>query len=261
MTEDADVAKVKREEDFFDQLAELQEDSWWGHKTFAGKERQWRRAHMVSEFLSPVSEVTRILEIGCGGGDFTMYLMGILPPCRYIGIDASEGLLKVARRRIVREGVTFHKGDVMGLEESLGLFDAVIGASILHHLDIPRTLSNVYHRLKPGGKILFMEPNMRNPQIWLERNVKFIRRIAQNTEDETAFYRSQMVSALWRAGFAEISVKLFDFLHPLVPKALVPLASAFAAFLENMPVAKEFAGSLMIQGRKPLSDAKPDKAS
>lgn len=249
---DSNAERLLKEEQFFDNLAKGQQDSWWGHRTYAGQQRQIRRAMLAVDFLSPVDEETKILEIGCGGGDFTVYLMEKLPACNYFGIDISQNLLNIAQNRITKRGVTFLKGDVENIDPSLGDFDAVIGASILHHLNVQKILSVIYKILKPGGKIFFMEPNMRNPQIWLERNIRFIGKIMQNTENETAFYKSEMITMLKKEGFADISVTPFDFMHPIIPKPLVGFFEYMFSLLEKTPIIKEFGGSLLIKGRKPV---------
>lgn len=244
-------AKLQREKTFFDKLATEQQQSWWGHRTFAGQERQKRRARLVVKFLSPISESTRILEIGCGAGDFTQYLASELPPCLFYGIDISEGLLKVARKRITKQGIEFLNGDVEDIDPNFGNFNAVIGASILHHVDVSRTLASIYKVLVPGGKILFMEPNMLNPQIWLEKNIRFIGRMLQNTDDETAFFKKEMFNFLKDANFTDMTVEPFDFMHPAFPKFLVPSLRKICEAFEKIAIVKEFAGSLMITARKP----------
>ena len=245
-----EVDKALKEEHFFNQLAERQEESWWGHRTFTGQQRQKRRARLFAELLSPVRETTKILEIGCGSGDFTVHLLENLPPCAYFGMDISQGLLDVAKRRILNDYVTFLKGNVEELDAQFGTFDVVIGASILHHLNVPKTLQNIHRVLPRAGRILLMEPNMRNPQVWLERNVKWVGRKLQNTEDETAFYKREIEDHLKKAGFREVSAEPFDFMHPLIPKSLFPLMSKMCLGLEKIPALREFAGSLLIQGRK-----------
>ncbi|MBI4667799.1 MAG: methyltransferase domain-containing protein [Elusimicrobia bacterium] len=247
---DSNAERLLKEERFFDNLAEAQRDSWWGHATYAGRQRQRRRALLAVDFLSPVSEETKILEIGCGGGDFTVYLMEKLPVCNYFGIDISRNLLNIAQNRVTKRGVTFLKGDVENMGSDLGNFDAAIGASILHHLNVPKTLSVIYKILRPGGKIFFMEPNMRNPQIWLEKNVRFIGKIMQNTQDETAFYKSEMVNMLNKENFVDISVTPFDFMHPAIPKPLADFLDRLLRWPEKIPVIKEFGGSLLIKARK-----------
>jgi 2-polyprenyl-3-methyl-5-hydroxy-6-metoxy-1,4-benzoquinol methylase len=38
-------------------------------------------------------------------------------------------------------------------------FDGVVGADILHHVDLPETLPRLYQALRPGGRVAFSEPN------------------------------------------------------------------------------------------------------
>lgn len=243
------LEKSAKEELFFDSLAARQENSWWGHHTYTGKQRQIRRAQLIAQLLGPIPQTYKILEIGCGAGDFSTYLLDELPACRYTGIDISGGLLEGARKRISPERATFLKGNVEELNPDFGTFDAVLGASILHHLDVRKTLANICGILQPGGKVLFMEPNMKNPQVWLERNVRWIGKWLQNTEDETAFHKKEIADRLAQAGFKDIRVKPFDFMHPLIPQSFFPVMSKFCLWLEKTPV-REWAGSLLIQGTK-----------
>jgi len=50
-------------------------------------------------------------------------------------------------------------------------FDVVFGGAILHHLDIEKTMSHVHRILKPGGKIVFLEPLNMNPLYKLYRKL------------------------------------------------------------------------------------------
>ncbi|MHC9543676.1 MAG: class I SAM-dependent methyltransferase [Vulcanimicrobiota bacterium] len=245
------LSRQAKEEAYFDNLSKTQQESWWGHKTYAGQQRLFRRAKLVIDYLSPISEDMKILEIGCGSGDFTFHLLDKLPLCNYYGIDISGGLLDKARRRITEENVKFIKGDVENMECKSEDYHAVIGVSILHHLDVMKTFSVISRLLVPGGKIIFFEPNMKNPQIWLERNIKFIGRMMQNTDDEKAFYKTDMINLLKKSGFVHISVVPFDFMHPIIPKFLVPVVDNILILFESMPVIKEIAGSLVIKGEKP----------
>lgn len=42
-------------------------------------------------------------------------------------------------------------------------FDIVFGGAILHHLDIEKSVNHIHRVLKPGGKIIFLEPLNMNP--------------------------------------------------------------------------------------------------
>ena len=43
------------------------------------------------------------------------------------------------------------------------MFDVVYGGAILHHLDVKKSISEIYRVLKPNGIILFTEPLNMNP--------------------------------------------------------------------------------------------------
>lgn len=42
-------------------------------------------------------------------------------------------------------------------------FDIVFGGAILHHLDIEKSIGHIHRVLKPGGKVVFLEPLNMNP--------------------------------------------------------------------------------------------------
>ncbi|MEE9407390.1 MAG: class I SAM-dependent methyltransferase [Polaribacter sp.] len=42
-------------------------------------------------------------------------------------------------------------------------FDIVFGGAILHHLDVEKSIGHIYRVLKPGGKVVFLEPLNMNP--------------------------------------------------------------------------------------------------
>ena len=132
-----------------------------------------------------------------------------------------------------------------------GPFDAVIGSSILHHLEVNAALSKIFSLLKPGGRISFAEPNMLNPQVFMERKFTFLRRwLWYVSPDETAFLRWRLASLLAKTGFVDIHITPFDWLHPGIPPALMSFVSQLGRVLEITPGLREFAGSLFICGRR-----------
>ncbi len=110
----------------------------------------------------------RVLEIGCGTGNFTESFAK--SGARITALDITEDLLIVARKRSLPNTVTFvcMPFESLGLDES---FDAVISSSVLHHLDIELALTEIYRLLRLGGVMVFSEPSMLNPQIMVERTV------------------------------------------------------------------------------------------
>jgi SAM-dependent methyltransferase len=97
----------------------------------------------------------RALEIGCGqGGDcLRMARWGAV---EVHGLEVAVDELAVARGY---EGPTlrFFEHDLH--EPWPHVYDLIIGRSVLHHLDYRRVLPRLYKdNLRPGGRMLFMEP-------------------------------------------------------------------------------------------------------
>jgi SAM-dependent methyltransferase len=131
-----------------------------------------------------------------------------------------------------------------------GPFDAVIGSSILHHLDIPRALHRMRQLLRPGGWLSFAEPNMMNPQVFALKNVPPIKRWLGDSPDETAFFRWPLRSLLRELAFDEIEITPFDWLHPATPEAWIGAVKRVGLLLERLPIVREFSGSLLIRARR-----------
>jgi hypothetical protein len=55
---------------------------------------------------------------------------------------------------------------------------------------------------------------------------------------------------VYNAGFRNIAVKPFDFLHPLTPKSFTPFIEKAGYMLEKVPILREISGSLVISAYK-----------
>jgi hypothetical protein len=92
---------------------------------------------------------------------------------------------------------------------------------------------------------------MLNPQVFLERRLQFLPIFSYTSPDETAFVRWRLSRTLERHGLTDVGITPFDWLHPSTPPALIPVVRALSAFIEAVPLAREFSGSLSIRARKP----------
>jgi SAM-dependent methyltransferase len=219
----------------------------WGWGTPAGRLRAKRRAALIIRAggLRPGS---RVLEIGCGTGMFTEWFSqtgaGIL------AVDLSADLLVLAReRRLPPDRVAFLERP---FEEcgGLGPFDAIVGSSVLHHLECPAALARIFQMLRPGGRLGFCEPNRLNPQVWF--CLKFRRYFPEYSPEEGAFVRWALAGQLAAAGFSDIAITPFDWLHPAIPRPLIRTVKAAEWVCERTPGIREFAGSLCIAAVRPL---------
>jgi hypothetical protein len=91
---------------------------------------------------------------------------------------------------------------------------------------------------------------MINPQNILVKNIKFLSKIAGESPDETAFVRWNIGRYIKNAGFDDVMVIPFDFLHPICPKVFVKYIDRIGRIIECIPIIKEIAGSLLITGKK-----------
>jgi len=219
----------------------------WGWDSPAGKERVKRRAQIIAAGAQLVPG-KRVLEIGCGTGLFTVIFSQT--GAEIFAVDISPELLEIARLRNLPGQVQFIEKpfEECSLE---GPFDAIIGSSILHHLDLENSLYKIFMLLKPGGIMSFAEPNMLNPQIAVQKNVRWVKERLGDSPDETAFIRWKLHSLLSRVGFQDIEITPFDWLHPSTPSEAINVVSHIGKILERIPIIREFAGSLYIRSQKP----------
>ena len=228
-------------------IAQIDPELIWGWKTPAGRLRAKRRAQLIVESAQLKTGITA-LEIGCGTGAFTE--MFAASGAKIVAIDISKELLDLAREKnLPAEQVQFLEKRFEDCD-SIGPFDAIIGSSVLHHLDIKPALDNIYKLLKPNGIMSFTEPNMLNPQIAIQKNVLWLKRKMGDSPDETAFMRRPLSRLLEQTGFVDIQITPFDWLHPAIPAQFIDAVARIGLFLEKVPFIREFSGSLHIFGRR-----------
>ena len=217
----------------------------WNWEGPAGRIRWQRRVQMLTSHLHAGDNV---LELGCGVGYFTRELART--GASITAVDISPELLQAAREYCSAPNVTFEIQNAYDLTYADGQFTSVVGSSVLHHLEITEALRQIYRVLKPGGLICFTEPNMLNPQIALQKNVPVIKRHLGDSPDETAFFRWPLRRWIQQAGFRDVRIEPFDFLHPKVPAGWIPLVRNLSNFLEKLPLLREIAGSLYLRAAK-----------
>ncbi len=217
----------------------------WNWETPAGRIRWARRVEMLTCHLHPGE---RVLELGCGTGYFTRALAST--GAQITAIDISVDLLAAAQRECPSENVSFEVQNAYDLTAADATFDSVVGSSVLHHLEVDAALQEIHRVLKPGGSVNFTEPNMLNPQIAMQKNLPALKRRLGDSPDETAFFRWSLRRRMAAAGFREIRIQPFDFLHPRISPNWIPRLQALGDRLERTPFLAEIAGSLHIRARR-----------
>lgn len=98
-----------------------------------------------------------VLDIGCGTGRLTERVLDRLPRGRVVAIDASPGMLEVARANLrprFRSRVSFVRADAVALPFA-EVADAVFSTATFHWVtDHDRLFRSVYAALRPGGRLV-----------------------------------------------------------------------------------------------------------
>ncbi len=232
----------------FDKIAEEFDNKFSPYFTKAG---QWRVRRRISFFIehANINEGSKILEIGCGTGEYTQHLAAT--GADICAVDISSRMIQLAKKKCLFYDVKFEIADMLDLPYSSGYFDAVVGNTILHHsYNLNSVFSEIRRVLKNHGRIAFSEPNMLNPQIALQKNISFLKEMAGDTSDEIAFFRWHMAKILKKEGFEDIEVRPIEFLHPYTPDIFVSIVNDISNIFEKIPVIREIGGSLLISAAK-----------
>lgn len=116
------------------------------------------------KILQPyINEGMTVLDLGCGPGFFTMEMAKLVGKTgKVIAADLQEGMLAIVRKKIQNSAMA----DIVKLHlcrpEGIGLsekFDFILVFYMLHEVpDQAGFLRELKSLLKPGGKILIVEP-------------------------------------------------------------------------------------------------------
>ena len=124
-----------------------------------GIDKHWRNAAIRS--LKPFAP-RRILDVATGTGDFALLSARKLQPEHLLGIDISEGMLAVGRKKVQEAGmesiIAFRKDDCMALNLPDASFDAVTVAYGERNFENLETgLREMLRVLRPEGRLVIIE--------------------------------------------------------------------------------------------------------
>jgi demethylmenaquinone methyltransferase/2-methoxy-6-polyprenyl-1,4-benzoquinol methylase len=128
------------------------------HFLSLGIDIRWRKKAIK---LLAKSKPKLILDVATGTGDFAIETLK-LNPDQVIGVDISEGMLEVGRKKMKARGID-HKIDLrLGDSENLPFeenkFDAVIVAfGVRNFENLEKGLTEMQRVLKPGGQLVVLE--------------------------------------------------------------------------------------------------------
>ena len=137
---------------------------WWMAWTF---DNPLRKLYQEPERIlgSFVREGMTVADIGCGMGYFSVAMAKMIGPGgRVLSVDLQEKMLEHLKKRAVRARIQDRITTILAEPDDIkitGQVDFVLAFWMVHEVhDIPRFFGQVATILKPGGKVLYVEPRM-----------------------------------------------------------------------------------------------------
>ncbi len=123
-----------------------------------GKHNTWRKKAI--EQLADI-QPKYILDIATGTADLAIAALALKPE-KIIGLDLSEGMLELGRKKISEKKlehiISLEKGDAENLRFEDNSFDAImVSFGVRNFENLEKGLSSMYRTLKPKGKVMILE--------------------------------------------------------------------------------------------------------
>jgi len=104
----------------------------------------------------------KILDVATGTADVAIMANAILKPEKIIGIDISDGMLEMGRKKVEKAGleniIELLNGDSETINFEDNSFDAVtVAFGVRNFQQLEKGLSEIKRVLKPGGKLVVLE--------------------------------------------------------------------------------------------------------
>ena len=147
-----------------DQVAEMFDNisdnyDFLNHFLSMGIDNLWRKKAI--DQLKSIKPKT-LLDVATGTGDLAIVALKRLSPERIVGIDISEGMLSVGRKKMVNKKIAdkikLQYGDSEKIPFSDKSFDAItVAYGVRNFENLSKGLSEMCRVLKPGGKAVILE--------------------------------------------------------------------------------------------------------
>jgi demethylmenaquinone methyltransferase/2-methoxy-6-polyprenyl-1,4-benzoquinol methylase len=154
---DTELSKKEEVRAMFDNIAPAYDRL--NHTLSLSVDRIWRRRVVrIVGRLHP----RRVLDMATGTGDLAVMMARSIPEAHIKGVDLSEGMLDVARRKVAARGleerVTLEAGDAETAVAAAGSVDVVtVAFGVRNFGDLGRGLAELSRALRPGGRIVILE--------------------------------------------------------------------------------------------------------
>jgi len=198
-----------------------------------------------------------LLEIGCGSGRQTQSL--IRKGARVVGVDLSENLLGLARKKIIAFEPKAQIGFVIGAAERVPVkreaFDGSLIYGSLHHFSEPSAaLLEAGAALKPGGMFYLLEPHASPVRFVFDWLMRLRPLWQEEANDDPLFVEANLKQWLAAAGIRAsfrfstyVPPHLFYFLGQRMGERLLTFSDSVG---NAVPGLKRLGGVIIAEGSK-----------
>jgi 2-polyprenyl-3-methyl-5-hydroxy-6-metoxy-1,4-benzoquinol methylase len=226
-------------------IREQYRDLYWQKRDPISSDRLHWRSQTFRHVVHLLPGQT-ILELGCGQGLFTKQLLQITRgenPITAVTFNSDN-----SRPDDLPASVEFlSASSIPGALEGRR-FDFIIAMDLLDKRNSGWVLQNVYELLNPGGQVLFYESNPWNIVLKFRQ---FFSQFFGNNDPRRLLNRSELYELISEVGFIRVFAVFNDFVYAPLTQQLVWWLRNLSILLENAPVVKTFAGSILLHAQKP----------
>lgn len=193
-----------------------------------GQHKHWRNKAIKAAVKElPQKAQLKILDIATGTGDVAFRLHELFPSALITGIDLSDGMLDIARKKLKelpkkeQELIAFGKGDSLAMPFHDGEFDLVtVAYGVRNFSDLRKGIEEMRRVLAVGSVLCIIE--LSTPKGWLTKPLynlysgKLIPLIGKKVTGDSRAYsylpesiaacpqRDDMAALLYAAGFSHV---------------------------------------------------------
>ena len=125
----------------------------------AGIDQSWRKKAIR---ILGKGDPKFILDVAAGTADMSIMACKLLKPEKIIGIDISDQMLELGKKKIEKEGlatqIELQNGDSEAINFADNSFDAVMAAfGVRNFENLERGLTEMIRVLRPGGQLVILE--------------------------------------------------------------------------------------------------------
>ncbi len=162
----------------------------------------------MKPYLDRLPAGARLLDAGCGMGDWTVFLAE--QGFNVVGLDISQAVIAALRSQFPR--LAFERGDIRRMDFPAGHFDACFSWGVCEHFEegLQPCIAETWRVLKPGGYLFVSVPfhNLRHILHGLRRWEAWDADLASGLKDANYLSRPPVRFYQWRLTRAELAREL-----------------------------------------------------